>query len=395
MKVSKAAVAVSLFLAINIAIPASSFLKKDKEGDAIQRALLGAVETLDKARSKNTVALIGSSLVIAPLWSADVSRGYFHKDCMTHHTSRQLTGLLAREGLDADVVSLATAGQFVSDTYLIVDKFLKAEKKPEILIYGIAPRDFMDDTAGGLALTSVFDQVVTVADIPKLSQLFFNTYEERIDFILNRTAYLYRKRGRYQTKFQDNCRKLAGAALGDRRDKVVVAGANDPLAGFLLGGNRTDIWAKSIEEYGRRYRYFNAQQFNKQKDCFKALVALCKERQIKLYVMAMPLTGDNRKLMPPEFYDKYISFVESETKAAGVPFLDLQKEAYGDNDFYDTVHLNSQGAARFLTTVKNVVKSEQIPGLAARPTAPKLSPLPGGSAVNRSVAGSKPSNPTY
>jgi hypothetical protein len=375
LKVSTAAIAVSLFLTINIAIPASSFLKKDKEaGDTIQRALAGAVQTLDQARPKNTVALIGSSLVIAPLWSTDVSRGYFHQDCMNHHTSTQLTKKLAADGIDADVVSLATAGQFVSDTYLIVDKYLKAEKKPEILIYGIAPRDFMDDTAGGLALTSVFDQIVGVEDIGQISQLFFSTYEERIDFILNRSAYLYRKRGRYQTKFQDNCRKLASKIMGDRTDKIVVSGQNDPLAGFLLGGNRNEIWAKSIEEYSRRYRYFNAQQFDKQKECFKALVALCKERDIKLCVLAMPLTQDNRRLMPPQFYDRYISFVEHATHAADIPFVDLEKGScsYKDEDFYDTVHLNSAGGERFLTTVSEIVADK-----------------------NPSLARSKPSSPTY
>jgi hypothetical protein len=373
LKVSTAAIAVSLFLTINIAIPASSFLKKDKEaGDTIQRALAGAVQTLDQARPKNTVALIGSSLVIAPLWSTDVSRGYFHQDCMNHHTSTQLTKKLAAEGIDADVVSLATAGQFVSDTYLIVDKYLKAEKKPEILIYGIAPRDFMDDTAGGLALTSVFDQIVGVEDIGQISQLFFSTYEERIDFILNRSAYLYRKRGRYQTKFQDNCRKLASKIMGDHTDKILVSGQNDPLAGFLLGGNRNEIWAKSIEEYSRRYRYFNAQQFEKQKECFKALVALCKERHIKLCVLAMPLTRDNRRLMPPQFYDRYISFVEQATHAAGIPFVDLEKSSYKDDDFYDTVHLNSAGGERFLTTVGEIVADK-----------------------NLSLARSKPSSPTY
>jgi len=375
LKVSTAAIAVSLFLAINIAIPASSFLKKDKEaGDTIQRALAGAVQTLKQARANKTVALIGSSLVIAPLWSTDVSRGYFHEDCMNHHTSAVLTKKLGVQGLDADVVSLATAGQFVSDTYLIVDKYLKTDRKPEILIYGIAPRDFMDDTAGGLALTSVFDQIVGVEDIPQVSSLFFNTFEERIDFVLNRSAYLYRKRGRYQTKFQDNCQKLAAKVMGDRKDKIVVSGQNDPLAGFLLGGNRTDIWAKSIEEYSRRYRYFNAQQFEKQKECFKALVALCKERDIKLYVLAMPLTNDNRKLMPPQFYERYISFVKEATADANVPFMDLQKSAYKDDDFYDTVHLNSAGGERFLTTVSGLVA---------------------GADSSSSLARSKPSSPTY
>lgn len=335
----------------------------------MQRALRGALETLGRSRADKTVALIGSSLIIAPLWSSDVNRGYFKTDCMGHHTSRVLTENLQKDGIDADVVSLATAGQFVSDTYLIVDKYLR-DKKPQILIYGVAPRDFMDDTSGGLALTSVFDEVVGVEDFNKISALFFNTFEERLDFVLNRSTYLYRKRGRYQTKFQDNFAKLVAKVMGDPQTKVSVSGSNDPLAGFLLAGNRDEIWTKSIEEYGRRYRYFNEQQFNKQKDCFRALLTLCKERNIKLYVMAMPLTADNRKLMPAGFYDRYISFVRQATENASVPFSDLNR-GYVDNDFYDTVHLNGLGGEKFLTTVGAVVSAKT------------------------SLARSKPSNPTY
>jgi hypothetical protein len=138
--------------------------------------------------------------------------------------------------------------------------------------------------------------------------------------------------------------------------KVDAGKSNDPLAGFLLGGNRNDIWAKSIDEYSRRYKFFNKQQFEKQKECFKSLVALCKQKGIKLYVVAMPITEDNRKLMPPELYSSYIDCLSSTTKAAGVPFLDLQKSGHYHNDeFYDTVHLNGDGGERFLATMSNMV----------------------------------------
>jgi len=375
VKISSTAVALSVFLAINIAIPVSLCLKKDKgAGDTIQRALMGASERLQISAGKaKPVVLIGSSLIIAPLWSADVKHGFFHQDCMNHHESKQLKNILSAAGMSADVVSLATAGQFVSDTYLIVDKLLTEETKPEVLVYGIAPRDFMDDTAGGMALTSVFDQLVTFSDMPTVSQLFFNTYEERIDFMLNRTNYIYRKRGRYQTKFQESCEKLAAGLMRDKKAQIAtIAGANDPLAGFLVGGNRTEIWTKSIEEYRQRYKSFNEQQFNKQKLCFKALVDLCQKRQIKLCVVAMPLTEDNRKLMPGSMYDQYISFVETTSKQSSVPFIDLDKSgAYQNADFYDTVHLNGDGGDRFISTVGNLVTRESSSSLAGSKPAVK------------------------
>lgn len=373
MKVSRALVAASIFLAINFAIPASANLKgrgASISGDTIQQALRQAEEKLASESAKaSPVVFIGSSLIIAPLWSTDVKHGYFYQDCMLHHQSKALEDRLKKDGIAAPVVSLATAGQFVSDTYLIIDKLIGGtnekvgqSKAPLALIYGVAPRDFMDDTTGGLALTSVFDELVDLGDLPKVSRLFFSTFDERADFLLNRSVYLYRKRGRYQNKFEQAFEKAVARATRDRNAStaataVATNGSNDPLAGFLMGGNRNDIWAKSIDEYSRRYKFFNKPQFEKQKECFKAVVALCKQRGIKLYVVAMPITDDNRKLMPRELYGSYLQCLSETTRAAGIPFIDLQKGGdYQNDDFYDTVHLNGIGGERFLATMTDLVK---------------------------------------
>jgi len=434
LKVSRAIVAASIFLAINIAIPASANLKgrgASISGDTIQMALRQAQQKLALESTKEPpVVFIGSSLIIAPLWSTDVKHGYFYQDCMLHHQSKALEDLLKKDGITAPVVSLATAGQFVSDAYLIIDKLIAgnskggkngdgkisdsknpAQKEPLALIYGIAPRDFMDDTTGGLALTSVFDELVDLSDLPKVGNLFFSTFDERTDFLLNRSVYMYRKRGRYQNKIELALEKTLARALpnkGQNPNQNLLnqdlnkdpnkspglasadgdkTGPVDPLAGFLLGGNRNDIWTKSIAEYSRRYKFFNKQQFEKQKECFKAVVSLCKERGIKLYVVAMPITDDNRKLMPRELYSSYIDCISTTTRDAGVPFLDLQKDgAYKNDDFYDTVHLNGIGGERFLSAMSSIVKGAAgaDSGIAA-----------GSGSEAASIAAKKPSSPTY
>ena len=83
MKISSALVAASLFLAINFALPASTTMGRKADApppnqDLIQRSLASAKDQLDQAFAKQTeasakaIVMIGSSLVIAPLWSADV-----------------------------------------------------------------------------------------------------------------------------------------------------------------------------------------------------------------------------------------------------------------------------------------------------------------------------------
>ncbi|CAN5274490.1 hypothetical protein BH11CYA1_BH11CYA1_09770 [soil metagenome] len=379
MKINKTATAIIVFLAINLALAGNGLSASgESKKDAIQKSLAEATAELQKQAGAEPVVLIGSSLILAPLWSVDVAHGKFFKDCMQHHTSNHLEKLTG-----CPVVSLATAGQFVSDTYLITEKLLNEKQHPKVLIYGVAPRDFMDDTTGGLAMTSVFDSLVETKDFPKINKLFFNNFDERGDFVLNRSVFLYRKRGRYQAKMQDFTTKLgekvlahvplqAGSAvlasnitaasnIGDTNaSAAATASGVDPLANFLLGGDRDAVWKQSIEEYAKRYKRFNAKQFEKQKECFRALTALCAERKIKLCVVAMPLTDDNRKLMPADLYQQYRSFVKEATSEAAVPFVDLQdSKTYDDSNFYDTVHLNSKGGERFLSAMSNLVKEQE------------------------------------
>lgn len=381
MKINKTATALLAFLAINLALAGNGQAAGESKKDAIQKSLAQATTVLETRAGTEPVVLIGSSLILAPLWSVDVADGAFFKDCMQHHTSSHLEKLV-----DRPVVSLATAGQFVSDTYLITEKLLNGKQRPSVLIYGIAPRDFMDDTTGGLAMTSVFDSLVETKDFSKIDKLFFNNFDERGDFVLNRSVFLYRKRGRYQAKVQDFAAKLEDKMLAQlplSNQAVSDAGVNtssgssgrsaspvDPLANFLLGGDRDAVWKQSIEEYAKRYKHFNAKQFEKQKECFRALTALCAERKIKLCVVAMPLTDDNLKLMPSGLYQQYISFVKEATKESAVPFLDLQSaKAYDESNFYDTVHLNSKGGEKFLSTVSNLVREHD--SLAATKAAQK------------------------
>ena len=396
---SRALSAALAFLALNFAIPGFTQITKDSgkktiSGDLIQRSLNDAVSTLQASRRDlkgDPVVLIGSSLVMAPIWSADVAHGHCFKDCLSHHLSQHLADKMFADGVNKDAISLATPGQFVSDTYLIVDKYLKDNTKADILIYGVAPRDFMDDTTGGLALTSVFDKLVSLADLPKVSKLFFNTFDERADFILNRSIFLYKKRGRYQNKFQDSVVRATDKVLGPGKETIADKPSDD-MVGFLMGGDHDQIWKKSISEYKQRYKYFNAQQFEKQQECFKSLLGLCKERNIKLYVLAMPLTTDNLNLMPPELYTKYISFVQSATTAQGFTFVNLQsKGGYTDQDFYDTVHLNNQGGERFLSQMDNLVLADKH-GLAYNDSILELKPE-AKQLAGKPVKSGKPANP--
>lgn len=331
-----------------------------RAGDQIQRSLADAASAYGSAywATKGApVALIGSSLVVAPLWASDVARGHFMKSFDHHHQSLHMQNQLWQHKINKDVISLATPGQFVSDTYLIVDKYFKGKQKPSILIYGVAPRDFCDSTTDGIH-TTIFDQLASLGDMPKVKELYLSTFDEHFNFILNRSIFLYHKRNRYQSKVEEAADKVAVKLFGPGKiAKNRALGGDTP---FLMGTDHDKIWERSVAEYKERYRQFNQKQFDKQKACFDALLALCKERGIKLYVVAMPLTRDNMALMPAELNSKFRETVTTLTAQHKIPFVDLATiGGYKDGDFYDTVHLSMVGGDRFINQLSDIVESSE------------------------------------
>ncbi|MFX5972531.1 hypothetical protein ABTE98_19220, partial [Acinetobacter baumannii] len=70
-------------------------------------------------------------------------------------------------GHEERVFSFAVPGAMVSDMDLILDKVLTGPKKPSLIVYGVAPRDFMDDLAGGETKTATFQRLGDVSDLGK------------------------------------------------------------------------------------------------------------------------------------------------------------------------------------------------------------------------------------
>jgi lysophospholipase L1-like esterase len=73
----------------------------------------------------------------------------------------------------------------------------------------------------------------------------------------------------------------------------------------------------------------------------------------------MPLTETNIKLMPDGLYDKYRTMLRDISAKNNISLLDLTKQKYKDDYFYDTVHLNDAGAEPFLTSLNKSIREEQ------------------------------------
>jgi len=361
--------ALLIFLLINIGLALGAGKKshgKPEERGATFAACDSAVRQFEQGRPP-AVVIIGSSVMMAPLWSVDARRYPGVPDVYHHHTSIELEKLLMRQGLgEQPISSFALPGLMISDGYLITEKLLRGDKRPKLLVYGLAPRDFMDDLLTGETRTVVFQRLMSLSDLPSIGDLYLSTNQEKADFILNNLLFLYGKRWRYQ----DKAANLLKSALSRLLPGTVAAPASNQAKSereFLLGRNRQEVWAKSIEEYRARYAHFNTDQFSKQEHFLDALIKTARERGIAVLLVNMPLTRDNLNLMPAGFYRQYRGTLDQLAARHHCDVLDLQSDkALTDSAFYDTVHLNRSGGDQLLRALSAWIASHETLYTAAR-----------------------------
>lgn len=345
---ARAVWALAIFLAINLAFSLSTVRSgRPAEGGAQFVACDTAVGEYAKMRGRPLV-LMGSSLVMAPVWSADAAHFQGVNNVYLHHRSRRLEEHLAGLGVRQNAFSFGLPGAMVSDIYLIAEKLFKDELTPRLVVFGIAPRDLMDDLLTGETRTAVFKRLMEMDDLSRLGDMYLSSWQEKADFVANNAVFLYGKRWRYQDK-------LAGATRS-LYDRVMPAAASPPAASaeqqFLAGTDRAEVWRKSIDEYRGRYRHFNASQFAKQKSFLEKFLATSRERGYPLLIVNMPLTSANLALMPPGFYSRYMEALRALCRRYHVDLADMQQDpSLTDADFYDTVHLNAAGGDKFLKSV--------------------------------------------
>jgi hypothetical protein len=359
--------ALAIFFVVNgclaLAATIHSARSKNVDQNGVWQTIESALEQY-RAGPRPAIVLLGSSLVMSPLWTADFKRFSGVADFYRHHRSylleRNLEALASRKRQNGKsdkcrVFSFAVPGAMVSDMDLILGKVLVGPRKPDLVVYGVAPRDFMDDLAGSETKTVVFQKLGDVGDLSK-SNFADTSIDEKLELVVNKMFYLFGKRTRYQAKTDSFLRKIAHQSARDSTDQLLAA-ANANICPLFQ--DRKILWQKSLDEYRMRYQRFNQLQYRKQQAFLQDLLATCHKNDIAILLVNMPLTRANLDLMPPGQYENYLSMLRECAKRNDVSLVDLHSDQYPDLSFYDTVHLNDEGAQTFLSTLSQAICREQ------------------------------------
>jgi hypothetical protein len=261
--------------------------------------------------------------------------------------------------------SFAVAGLYPSDACLSTKTLLKNDQQPNAIVYGIAPRDFIDNWLSSPAATDTYKLVNKIEndDETALVARFGNT--QRFDFLVSTGLIKFFPMIEYRTEVSRSIRQLGKIEVDRFLNKV------DPNPRQLFD-NKTLIALNMVPEefggglavpfnlahhinvdnrdgYQGSYRPFRKSMYRAQKMFLEQLMSNCQKRHIQLILVNMPLRSDNYALMEPGYYDLYCTDIKRLSAEHGVSFIDMHAlSTNSDSDYSDQVHLNGAGAVKFV-----------------------------------------------
>lgn len=336
-----------------------------------------AVRDFRTSSEKPDIVLMGSSLMMAALHNGDATYLDLPQNVAFHHRSALLEDLWRKQkGGEVKTFAFAVGGQMASDAYALTSTLLVGDKKPRALVYGVAPRDFMDNTLTSPASTETFRYMSRLGGLKDVAWSARTSFWEQLEYGLSCLSAVYDHRLDFvylqHHYMQSILKRLFGFRNLDevhtlfalRRQALLELpedqGPNDLM---IMPENKNESkYTDNLDEYRMRYRAFKPKLFEMQLGFLERMLRHCREQGIAMSLVNMPLTEDNVKLMPPGFYDNYKQRVAGLVQKYQAEFVDLNDRAlFAKADFADSVHMNGRGGIKFFRALSGKIQpSSQV-----------------------------------
>jgi hypothetical protein len=186
-------------------------------------------------------------------------------------------------------------------------------------------------------------------------------WQEHLSFTLAQLIYPYKERvdilhdlDRTLSAFINN--SLAGVPKADIYFRRTIlpnyhpyeVGINDCLFQPSIQKKRP-AFISNIEEYKKRYRVLRWDTFLSQMSFLASTLDIARSRNIRIVLVAMPITDINKQLLGNFAGDVYKKSLQVLANSKGATLIDLDSSRqFVLSDFLDTVHLHSGGGAKML-----------------------------------------------
>jgi hypothetical protein len=372
-----------------------------------QAALTYKFSELTARKQAPDVMLVGTSLLMSPIFYLDGrALKTESKPYMDEITRRGLNAfqsyteaLYLRNHLNSEasrpvsIFNMSVAACMVSDMRLILSKVIQHSKQPKLLVLGLAPRDLADNLMPPAGSTPTYKALGDLADLgtlgpasvpPDIAQNLFtytlsNYCRVRNDYKvlgLELASKLFnhpRDLADAQKWQKEKASAKADATAGTATPAAVIASSPCPAADApepvdapkpavsqapAQQGQPDKNLADQLADYSKRYNPPDWKRFDYELNQLTELVKLCKQNNIDILFVNMPITQKNRDLYPDDYYNRYLIEVSNLAKREKLGFINFQDSLkLVDGDFLDAVHLDSTGGAKFQDALAVAVNS--------------------------------------
>lgn len=339
-----------------------------------------AVNHFIEEKEKPDIVLLGSSLMMVAHHAGDATLLEKNQNEVFHHRS-SCVEMDLKERLKREVraFSFSIAGQMASDAYIIASSLLRGERKPEAIVYGIAPRDLMDNTLPSPASTETYKFATGFADLSSIESSARTQASEFVDLAFSKMLYSLARRDDLIALQHQLLRNALYPNL-PKADRDTIhcpwklrhlallqfpedCGSNELIVAPY--GTHYEPYKDNSDEYRKRYARIKTSTYQSQLGFLKRLISYCESEGIQLFVVNMPLTPDNVALMPEGFYSQYLNQLDALCAGGHAQFINLNRpENFPRVCFADSVHLNGLGGVTFFKLLSNeLAQHKRIAGM--------------------------------
>lgn len=344
------------------------------------------------------VVFMGSSLVLWANYQPDRYLKLTSEDTnlMAYLDCRYFKQLLEKSlKKKVTTVNLAFLASTPADCLLITKGLIENKRTPSAIVYGIAPRAMADNhtpcggAIGGKAVLNIWkpggsepiDTLLYLAKPVLSCPPILNTireyrltgdnpnFNQTMDFWIAKVWSPYKRRSEIKSDLNELALALVRKGSAQKRQLPALeqAGNNPARARCILGqdhdqrDNYSEVSKieKDLVQYNGRYNPPNFEKLKRNGQELESLLSLCKRKDIKVFLVEMPLTQENRELIKPELNKKYNEKIESLCRKYGSIRIEVT-EGFNRSDFIDSAHLNGKGGKKFQEKLVSSLKQYSL-----------------------------------
>ena len=328
------------------------------------------------------VVMFGSSLIGSATFSADSVTVKSFRDCVSDRRAVTLEKDIKQHlGGHTEIFNASIPGSMASDALVISSALFKPDNKPQLVIIGVNPRDFIDNTMTAPADTEPFQFFSRYVSLGNLAKAAFSDPFAYMDWTLRHYVPLKR----WNAKLAEISTQISrlGQKQPDAHPRTLVSHLQQKrsVMQVFMGGTaevRKGEWLipypmpygfqDNMPEYIRRYKDPKTALYPSEKRFFNEFLQRLHDQDIKVLVVNMPATDPNRSLLPDAFWHSFRTYLSSTCTKYGAEYMDLSDDfRFVFNDYLDTVHLNSSGGARLFNIIADKISKSATLSAAALP----------------------------